>query len=123
MNNEELLMAIRQIVKEEIEPVKTDVSGLKTDMTSVKADVSGLKTDMTGVKEDLSIVKSTLKEHGQLIRALEHKVDVIKAKQESMKHDVNMLVGNFKTMEMALNAMEATTIYNWNEIAKLKSTK
>src|SRR5699024_12153491 len=110
MGNEEFLMAIRQIVKEEIEPVKTDVSGLKTDMTGVKEDVpslkidmpgvkedlSGLKADTTGIKEDLSIIKSTLKEHGQLIRALEHTVVAIKAKQESMKHDVNMLVVDFR---------------------------
>ena len=158
MDNQELLIAIREIVKEELKPVKADVSGLKEDMSGVKADVSGLKEDMSGVKadvsglkedmsgvkadvsglkedmsgvkkdvsglkEDMDYMKITLKEQGQILNALEHKLDVVKAEQENMKHDVNKLVGKAEGMENILSIVEAATAHNWNEIVKLKSVK
>lgn len=43
MNDTELLQAIRQIVKEEVDPVKQDVTSLKAGQESLQRDVSGLK--------------------------------------------------------------------------------
>ena len=144
MDNQELLIAIREIVREELKPVKTDLSGLKEDVSGLKADVSGLKEDMSGVKADLSglkedmsgvktdvsglkedmdYMKITLEEQGQILGALEHKLDVVKAEQENMKYDVNKLVGKVEGMENILNMVEAATAHNWNEIVKLKSVK
>lgn len=109
MDNQELLIAIREIVREELKPVKTDVSGLKE--------------DVSGLKEDMNYMKITLKEQGQILNALEHKLDVVKVEQENMKYDVNKLVGKVEGMENILSIVEAATAHNWNEIVKLKSVK
>ena len=45
MENNELFQAIRQIVKEEVEPVKQDVS-------SMKSDISGLKEGQKSLQQE-----------------------------------------------------------------------
>jgi len=62
--DQELLDGIRQIIREEISGVESDVSTLKTDVSSLKGDVSTLKTDVSSLKNDVSTLKtdvSTLK--------------------------------------------------------------
>ncbi|NLP46407.1 MAG: hypothetical protein GX347_05085 [Epulopiscium sp.] len=47
--------------------------------------LQAIQKDIGGMKTDINNIKSTQQEHTQLLRALEHRTDVIKAEQENMK--------------------------------------
>lgn len=76
---------------------------------------------MTGVKDDISGIKLTLNKQGQILRALEHKLDVVKVEQENGKHDINKLIGKVEEIEKVISIVETAITRNWNEIIRLKS--
>ncbi len=47
--------------------------------------LQAIQKDIGDIKTDINNIKSTQQEHTQLLRALEHRTDVIKAEQENMK--------------------------------------
>lgn len=49
---------IKNLLRDEIRPVRSDVSSLKTDVSELKTDVSSLKSDVSELKTDLSVLKS-----------------------------------------------------------------
>lgn len=77
-NMEEKILGVLQAIQK-------DIGGMKTDITSMKTDIDNMKTDIKNIKTDINNIKSTQQEHTQLLRALEHRTDVIKAEQENMK--------------------------------------
>jgi chromosome segregation ATPase len=101
MDNE-LINAIRQVVKEEISGLKNDVSGLKNDFSDLKNDVSDLKNDFSGIKKQLS-------ENTSILKALEHASQVHKAELDNLNFKVAKLSGNeekIKKLEDNLNNHE-----------------
>ncbi|MCG2685775.1 hypothetical protein L6258_00200 [Candidatus Parcubacteria bacterium] len=52
------LNQIRDILQNELKPVKKDISELKSDVHELKADVSELKSDVSVLKQDMTSVKS-----------------------------------------------------------------
>lgn len=78
---------------------------------------------LTSMQTTQRSMQSQLNEHGEILRALEHKTDIIKAEQENMKHDVADLSGNLKSVAKDLNRIEIHTAENWRDIAYLKSVK
>ena len=71
-------------VKSDIGGLKTDVSVLKTDMVEVKADIGGLKTDVSVLKTDMVEVKAD-------IGGLKTDVSVLKTDMAEVKADVSVL--------------------------------
>ncbi|MBU3180650.1 hypothetical protein [Clostridium psychrophilum] len=47
-----------------------------------------MQSDMKSMQGDIKSIKTTQEEHTQILRALEHKTDVISAEQENLKHEV-----------------------------------
>ncbi|OAA90873.1 hypothetical protein [Clostridium ljungdahlii] len=94
-NNNELIEMLKQVLKEELKPIREDIQGLKGQ-----------------VSENTSILK-----------ALEHKTDVIKAEQEKMSNDMAHMQGDLKALSKDVNNLEIITSSNWNDIAKLKAVK
>ena len=84
-NMEEKILGVLQAIQKDIGGMKTDITSIKTDITSMKTDIDIMKSDITDMKTDINNIKSTQQEHTQLLRALEHRTDVIKAEQENMK--------------------------------------
>ena len=64
MDSQELLYAIRSVVREEIHPIKEDIAGMKED-------IAGLKTDVANLKEDVSVLKDELGEVKQRVTKIE----------------------------------------------------
>jgi hypothetical protein len=64
-----------------------------------------------------------LGEHTGLLRALEHKTDVISAEVINIKHDVAEVHGEVKSIRKDLSQVEMVTANNWADIAKLKAVK
>jgi chromosome segregation ATPase len=99
--NQDLLVAIRQIIREEISGIKadvtelkTDVTELKTDVTELKADVTGLKTDVTGLKTDVAAMKPQLFENTQLLKSLLANSEAHGAKLDQLDNRVARLEGS-----------------------------
>ncbi|MDV3427365.1 MAG: hypothetical protein LIR50_09850 [Bacillota bacterium] len=96
---------------------------LQSDMSSMKSDITSMKSDITSMKSDMSSMKSTLDEHSEILRALEHKTDVLSAEQENLKHTVFEVMGEVKSIRKDLSSLELITANNWSDIVKLKAVK
>nr|WP_317332303.1 hypothetical protein [uncultured Romboutsia sp.] len=71
----------------------------------------------------LDSMESQINENTQLLKALEHKVDVIKAEQENIKHDIAHIKGDVEAVKKDITNVEVITASNWADIAKLKAVK
>jgi chromosome segregation ATPase len=78
---------------------------------------------LKAIQKDINSMKGTLDEHTQLLRALEHKTDVISAEVINIKHDVAEVHGEVKSIRKDLSQVEMVTANNWADIAKLKAVK
>lgn len=93
--NSELLKAIEVMLKKELQPIKTEVQSIKTQ----------------------------LDENAQILKALEHKADVNKAEHDKMSNDIAHIKGDIEGLRKDITNVEIITSSNWNDIAKLKSVK
>ena len=78
------LQQIGNIVEEKLQPIKTDVgqlktdvAGLKTDVGQLKTDVAGLKTDVGQLKTDMTGVKKDLKSVKKDVRYLRKTINIV----------------------------------------------
>lgn len=80
MDDANLLQAIRQIVKEEVEPIKSDVSSLKDGQESLKQDVTDIKVTLENdVDKRLSALLDGHKLNTERIEHISDTVDDIDA--------------------------------------------
>lgn len=66
--DKEILSAIKQLLQEELSPIKSQLDGLQ----------------------------SQASENTQILKALEYKVDIIKAEQENIKHNLANISGDIQ---------------------------
>jgi chromosome segregation ATPase len=92
-------------------------------LKSMQSDMKSMQSDMKSMQSDITAIKSTVSEHSQILRALEHKADVITAEQENLKHEVAEIKGEVKAIRKDLSQVEMVTASNWADIAKLKAVK
>lgn len=60
MSDNELLLAISDMMDKKLKPIHTDIRELQKDMSEVKTDVAELKTDVRELQEDMSKVKADI---------------------------------------------------------------
>lgn len=75
------------------------------------------------LKEELKPIKVQMEENTNILKALEHKVDVLSAEQQNLKHEVAEINGEIKAVRKDLSNVEVITASNWSDIAKLKAVK
>lgn len=92
-------------------------------LESMQSQINGLDSKFDGLQSQTS-------ENTQILKALEHKVDVIKAEQENMKHDLANISGDIQSIKKDVNILskdvafiESATGKNIMDIAYLKSAK
>lgn len=85
--------------------------------------LKSMQSDMKSMQEEIVAIKSTQGEHTQILKALEHKTDVISAEQENLKHEVAEIKGEVKGIRRDLGNVELITASNWSDIIKLKAIK
>lgn len=51
------LGSIKNLLKDELVPIKNDISGIKGDIIGIRGDISGLQGDVLGLKKDVSGLK------------------------------------------------------------------
>ena len=64
-----------------------------------------------------------LKEHTQILKALEHLAEVNKAEHDKMFFNMAEMSGEIKNIRKVLSNVELITASNWGDIVKLKSVK
>ena len=96
---------------------------MQTDMKAMQTDMKAMHVDMKEMHVDIKSIKTTLEEHTQILGALEHKTDVISAKQENLIHEVAEIQGDVKSIRKDMSSVEIITANNWSDIAKLKAIK
>ena len=76
-----------------------------SEIKGLKQSVNGLEQGMGGLRQDIDGLKSQVNENAQILKALEHKVDVIKAEQESMKYDIAEIKGGMEDLKDTQNSL------------------
>ncbi|WP_129597255.1 hypothetical protein [Anaerophilus nitritogenes] len=92
-------------------------------LKSMQNDMKSMQSDMKSMQSDIKNIKTTQDEHTQILRALEHKTNIIAAEQENLKHEVAEINGEVKNIRKDLSNVELITASNWSDIAKLKAIK
>lgn len=85
--------------------------------------LKSMETDIISIQQDITSIKATQGEHTLILRALEHKTDVIPAQQENLNHEVAEIKDEVKGIRKDLYNVELITASNWSYIAKLKAVK
>ena len=77
MDENRLKTIVEEVVNRAVEPIKSDLAGVKEDLKGVRNEVAGVKEDLkgvrnevAGVKEDLVEMKETQEEHTRRLEAL-----------------------------------------------------
>lgn len=92
-------------------------------LKSMQNDMKSMQSDMKSMQGDIKSIKTTQEEHTRLLRALEHKTDIISVEQENLKHEVAEIQGEVKGLRKDMSGVEIITANNWSDIAKLKAVK
>lgn len=92
-------------------------------LRSMQGDIKSMQGDIKSMQGDIKSIKLVQEEHSQILRALEHKTDVISAEQENLKHEVAEVKGEVKGIRKDLGNVELITASNWSDIVKLKAVK
>lgn len=90
MDNNELLLAISEMMDEKLEPIKNDITNMKVDIINLKGDITNMKADIINIKLTLENetnrnVKIVAEGHLDLSQKLNETIRLasdIKAKQE-----------------------------------------
>ena len=78
---------------------------------------------LKSMKQDMLDMKSQLNENTQILKALEHKADIVKAEQDNAIHDIAHIKGSVETIRKDITNIELITASNWADLAKLKDVK
>lgn len=108
------------LLKTDVSSLKADVGSLKTDVSSLKTDIGSLKTDVGSLKTDMTSLKSQVNENTQILKALEHKSEVNKAEHDKMMNDIAYIRGDIENIKDTTSAIFEMYGEHEAEIIKLK---
>lgn len=92
-------------------------------LQQILSELKEIKESQIEMQTTQKSMQSQLEEHGLILRALEHKTDVVKANQEVIRYDVAEIKGEVVSVRTDINAVEYVTGKNMSDIARLKSVK
>lgn len=84
-------------------------------------ELKSLRTDINVLKSDMNVLKSQTGENTDILKALVHSVEVVKAEQEKMTIDMAHIKGDVKAIRHDLSTVETITASNYCDIVKLKA--
>ncbi|KPU26428.1 hypothetical protein TR13x_10135 [Caloranaerobacter sp. TR13] len=133
----ELLLAIKVMLKEELEPIRSDISSIKSTLdehtrildkhTKILNEHTKILNEHTSKLDEHSRIldehTKKLDEHTQILRALEHSAQVNKAEHDIIMNDIAHIKGEIEGLRKDMTNVELITASNWADIAKLKSIK
>ena len=119
MNNEEF----QKIVLEKFDSMdkRFDSVDKRFDAVDKRLDTSDKRFE--SMEKRFDIVDSQLSENTQILKALVHSVEVVKAEQEKMTIDVAYIKGDVTAIKNDLFTVETMTVKNYADIVQLKTVK
>lgn len=128
MNNEVLdilksMQGDMKSMQDDMKSMQGDIKSIQSDIKLMKGNMKSMEDEMKSMQGEIAGIKGTQDEHTQILRALEHKTDVISAEQENLKHEVIQIKGEVQGIRKDLSNVELITASNWSDIAKLKAIK
>jgi len=127
---EELLSAIREIFKEELNPIKSEITGVKNEITGVKNEISGIKIEMSGIKTRLANVedemigmKNQIDETYEIVKALVEASEMNKTEHDAMMNDMSHIKDSVEKIKIDMYRVEEITANNWAEMTRMKQAR
>lgn len=85
--------------------------------------LDGIDGRLDHMDSKLGRLDSQVMKNTQILKSLEHAVQVNKAEIDKLSFDVAEMKGDVKSVKNDLSAVERITIKNWGDIVELKSIK
>jgi len=100
MDEKALLQAIKAAVREEIEPIQSDIRGINTRLDTMQADITDikdrvLKIEITQENKIVPNIQLLAEGHGGVIDRLD-RLDELPEKVEDIQNNVNIIKSVFK---------------------------
>ncbi len=108
MTDNELLLAISNMMDTKLEPVNKEIQGLKGEILGIKEDVKGLKEDVEVLKEDVKGLKEDVEVLKEDVKGLKEDVEVLKEDVEVLKGDVEVLKEDVSDLKIRVKKIELT---------------
>lgn len=81
------------------------------------------KEELQPIKEDILNIKIQLKEHGDILGALQTASEFHKADNDKLMHAVAHVEGEIAALRKDISTMEVVTASNYADLARLKAVK
>jgi len=99
MGDNELLQAIKEVIKNEVKDIRDDVNNIKDDIKDIKAELKDVKDDVKDIKAELNNVKNDVKNIKVDLKDVKDDVKNVKVELKDVKDDVK----NVKTEVIKTN--------------------
>ena len=100
MTNNELLLAMTNVLDKKLEPINSSVQRLENEMIELKGDVAELKSDMAEVKNDVAELKGDVAELKSDMAEVKSDVEELKGDVTELKKDMYGVKGRLKRIEL-----------------------
>ncbi len=97
-------------LKTDVAGLKADVSELKTDVAGLKTDVSELKTDVAGLKTDVAVLQTDVEGLKTNVATLQTDVEGLKTNVATLQTDVEGLKTDVAGLKETVEALDARSL-------------
>ena len=105
------LQAIGSLIQDSIQPLRSDIQGVKNDIHGMKVDIQDTKDDIQGVKVDIQDMKDNIQSLDKRLQKVENRITHIGLTLENKtNHNIQLLAENHINLVDKLN--EAIRIQN-----------
>ncbi|MDI3535500.1 MAG: hypothetical protein PWQ82_1865 [Thermosediminibacterales bacterium] len=103
----------------EIHEMKSEIAGIKSVQQEMKSEQQDMKSEIKDIKLEIAGIKSTLQEHGQLLRALEHRADITGAGVTRLEEKANYLQGDITHLKRDVDDLRSDVVELKSNVARL----
>ena len=111
---------MEQAILQAIRELREDMTNR---FTAVDEKFTSIDNQFKSIDNRFEAVNEQLKEHTQILRALEHSVLVQRAEQDKMTHTLAQVQGEVMGIRKDLNNVTIVTASNWADITHLKAAR
>lgn len=102
------LEMIAEVMQQSLQPVKSDIIGIKSDVRTLKNDVQELKVDMKLAKADIQELKDDMKSVKADISELKVEVENLKCDMKEAKTDISALKDKIESVQSEIQLIETS---------------
>lgn len=115
----EILKLLKEM-KSEMSEMNRRFDGVEKRLDSIDRRLDGVDQRLDGVDRRLDGMESTLKEHGQMLNAIEERTKVDSARIENLEYNMANVSGDIKGIKKSVSNISIITAQNWSDIEEIK---